>query len=206
MALNLTTTLNNTITKSELDANFAAIQAKFSGGVDDHDIKASAGISLTKLAGSMEYCLITLETRGDTTGLTVGGQLRDEVPFPGLDATQSIWTLKAASWVCTDTGTASTAKFDVEWGTYAADGTYAVVETLINAETLTFPSGGGTANSKQCTIDESEVAFHASLSSVFRLTVDTTHADALKIAAGDVPATPQYLKVSLLLERQIQAP
>ena len=204
MALNLTTTLNNTITKSELDDNFAAIQAKFSGGIDDHDIKASAGISLAKLAGSMEYCLITLETRGDGTGLnTASSQLRDEVPFPGLDGTQDQWTLAAASWVATDTGTASTAKFDVEWGTYAADGAYAVVETLINAETLIFPSGGGVANSKQCTIDEQEVAFHASLSSVFRLTIDTAHADALDDT--DTPASPSYLKVSLLLERPIQS-
>ncbi|MAH50216.1 hypothetical protein CMI37_30630 [Candidatus Pacearchaeota archaeon] len=205
MALNLTTTLNNTITKSELDDNFAAIQAKFSGGIDDHDIKASAGISLAKLAGSMEYCLITLETRGDGTGLnTASSQLRDEVPFPGLDATQSIWTLKAASWVATDAGDSSTAKFDVEWGQYAADGTYSVIETLINAETLIHATGGGTAMSKQCTIGEGEVAFHASLSRVFRLTIDTALAEALNDT--DTPASPSYLKVSLLLERQIQAP
>jgi len=204
MALNLTTTLNNTITKSELDDNFAAIQTKFSGGIDDHDIKTGAGISIAKLAASMEYCLVTLETRGDAIGLTGTDQLRDEVPFPGLNATHSIWSLKAASWVCTDTGTASTAKFNVEWGTYAADGSYSKVDDLILEETLSFPSGGGTANSKQCTINEDQVEFHGSLSRVFRLVVDTDHEDALKITAGDIPATPQYLKVSLLLERPIQ--
>ena len=204
MTLALTTTLAATITKSELDANFDAIQSKFSAGIDNSDIKSGAGISITKLSAKNEYCLVTLESRGDGTGLdTASSQLRDEVPFPGLDGTQDQWTLAAASWVATDTGTASTAKFDVEWGTYAADGAYAVVETLINAETLIFPSGGGVANSKQCTIDEQEVAFHASLSSVFRLTIDTAHADALDDT--DTPASPSYLKVSLLLERPIQS-
>tara|TARA_Y100000310_G_C20616448_1_gene780899 strand:- start:516 stop:1127 length:612 start_codon:yes stop_codon:yes gene_type:complete len=203
MTLALTTTLAATITKSELDANFDAIQSKFSAGIDNSDIKSGAGISITKLSAKNEYCVVTLESRGDGTGLTAADQYRDEVPFPGLDGTQDQWTLTAASWVATDTGTASTAKFDVEWCQYAADGARSVIETLINAETLSFPSGGGVANSKQCTIDEQEVAFHASLSRVFALKVDTAHADAL--ADTDTPASPSYLKVSLLLERPIQS-
>ena len=202
MVLSLTTSLSSTISKTELQDNFTSIQTKFNGGIDNSDIKASAGIVASKLAAANEYCVVTLETRGESGGIAATG-IRDEVPFPGLEGEQNFWSLKAASWVCTDVGTASTARFDVEWGEYAADGSYSVVETLINAETLTFPSGGGTANSKQCTVNEAAVEFDASLSRVFRLTIDTVHTDAL--STDDDPSAPVYLKVSLLLERQIQA-
>ena len=143
-----------------------------------------------------------MESRGDGTGLTANNQYRDEVPFPGLSGSDAAWSLKAASWVCTDVGAASTAKFDVEWCQYAADGSRSVITTPINAEVLTKGSAGVT-NSKQCTIDAAAIEFHASLSRVFALKVDTLLATAMDDT--DTPADPSYLKVSLLLERDIQS-
>jgi len=203
MTLSLTTSLSSTISKSELESNFTDIQSKFSGGVDNSDIKTGAGIDITKLSAYKEYVVVTLATGGDSDGLDAADQYRDYVPFPGLSATQSTWTLVAASWVCTDVGTASTAKFDVEWCQYTADGTLEVVSTPIDAEELT--KGGATiTNAKQCEVDSSSIAFDGVLSRFFALKVNTAHADALGNTPDAVDARV-ILKVSLLLERNLQA-
>ena len=202
MTISLTTSLSSTITKSELEGNFTTITNKFNGGIDNTDIKSGAGIDVSKLSAAKEYCVVTLESRGDTAGLDAADQYRDEVPFPGLSGNEASWTLKAASWVCTDVGAASTAKFDVEWCEYADAGTRSVISTPINAQTLIKGSGAVT-NSKQCSIAAATIAFSSTQSRVFALKVDTLLATAMD--DGDIPASPSYLKVSLLLERDIQA-
>ena len=201
MTLSLTTSLASTITKSELEANFTSIQSKFSAGIDNSDISTGAAIAVSKLAASKEYMTLTLESRGDGTGLDTDNQFRDMVPLPGLSGNQSSWSLKAASWVCTDVG-GGTATFDVEWAQYDANGNYANVTTPIAAEVLTKGSATVT-NAKQCTIDAASIAFDASLSRFFALKVTNPDADAMNDT--DTPASPSYLKVSLLLERDIQA-
>ena len=202
MTISLTTSLASTITKSELEGNFTTIANKFNAGIDNTDIKTGAGIAISKIAATKEYCVVTLESRGDATGLTVGNQYRDEVPFPGLSGTEAAWSLKSASWVCTDVGAASTSTFDIEWCEYADAGTRTVITTPINAEVLTKGSGAIT-NSRQCTIDAATIAFSAAQSRVFALKIETLLATAMDDT--DTPASPSYLKVSLLLERDIQA-
>ena len=202
MTLKLTTSLSSTITKSELESNFTSIQSKFAGAIDNSDIKTGAGIDITKLSAYKEYVVVTLSTGGDAQGFDTADQYRDFVPLPGLSASQATWTLAAASWICTDVGTASTAKFDVEWCEYDANGNFVVVSTPINEETLTKGSSTIT-NAKQCTVDSSSIAFDGSLSRFFALKVDTVHADALDSA--DAVDARIVLKVSLLLERNIQA-
>ena len=197
MTLSLTTSLSSTISKSELEGNFTDIQSKFSGGVDNSDIKTGAGIDITKLSAYKEYVVVTLSTGGDAQGFDAADQYRDYVPFPGLNATQSSWTMVAASWMCTDVGTASTAKFDIEWCEYSADGTFGVVTTPVDAQSLVHGGGSPITNAGQCDIDASAIAFHGSLSRFFALKVDTLHADAVDARV--------VLKVSLLLERNLQA-
>ena len=197
MALTLTTSLSDTITKSELEGNFTSIANKF-GAIDN---KASAGIAISKLAATKEYVVITLESRGDGTGLDTDDQYRDMVTLPGLSGNENNWTLAQAAWVCTDVG-AGSATFDVEWANYDANGNYAVVSTPIAAEVLTKGSSTVT-NAKQCTVDAAAIAMNASLTGVFALKV--TNPNAAAMDDTDTPASPSYLKVSLLLERDIQA-
>lgn len=203
MTISLTTTLASTITKSELEGNFTTLESKFAAGIDNSDIKNGAAIAVSKLAASKEYCVVTLESRGDGTGLDTGDQYRDEVPFPGLSGAEPAWTLKSASWVCTDVGTSTTATFDIEWCEYADTGTRSVISTPINAEPLTKGSGSAVTNSRQCTVDAAAIAFSSSQSRVFALKIETLLAEAMNDT--DIPASPSYLKVSLLLERDIQA-
>jgi len=114
VALTLTTSLSSTISKSELETNFTNIENKF-GAIDNSDIKNGAGIAIDKLEASKEYVVVVLETKGDATGWNTDDQYRDYVSLPGT-TDQSAWTLKAASWVCTDVGDGSTVPtFDVEW-------------------------------------------------------------------------------------------
>jgi len=202
VTLSLTTSLSSTITKSELEGNFTSIQSKFSAGIDNSDIKSGAGINISKLSASKEYTTVTLETRADGTGLNTTDQLRDIVPFPGLTGNSSSWTLKSAAWACTDVG-GGTGTFEIIWAQYDADGNYAAVRTLIEEEVLT--KGTDTVfNAKQCVVDNSTVDFDSALTRCFVLNVGSTDdSDALNPA--DVPPTPRLLKVTLLLERDIQA-
>ena len=147
-----------------------------------------------------------LETKGDNTGINTDDQYRDYVSLPGLSGNQNAWSLKAASWVCTDVGDGSTVPtFDIEWQqwvtTTGAGGT-ASVTTVIAAEPLTKGSGGE-LNAAQCTVDAAAFAFHAANTGVFALKITHPYADAL--TDDDTPPLPKFLKVSLLLERDIQA-
>ena len=206
MTLTLNKSLSSTITKSELETNFTDIENKF-GAIDNSDIKAGAGIAISKLEASKEYVVVVLETRGDGTGWTVDDQYRDYVSLPGITSTQSVWTLKAASWVCTDVGDGSPeTTFDVEWQhwtTATGAGGTASVTTLIAGETLDKGSGG-LLNAGQCVVDHtSTFAFHSANTGVLALKV--THANSATLNPADAPAAPIFLKVSLLLERDLQA-
>jgi len=206
VTLTLNKSLSSTITKSELETNFTDIENKF-GAIDNSDIKAGAGIAISKLEAAKEYVVIVLETRGDATGLSVADQYRDYVSLPGITSNQSAWTLKAASWVCTDVGDGSTVpSFTVEWQHWTqatgAGGT-ASVTTVIAAEPLVTGSGGE-LNAGQCTVDHTTTfAFHSANTGVFALKVIQEYADAL--TDTDTPPLPKFLKVSLLLERDLQA-
>ena len=207
MALTLTTSLSSTISKTELQDNFTSIQAKFNGGIDNSDIKASAGIAISKLAAAKEYVVLVLETRGDSTGLNTDDQYRDYVSLPGLSGNQAAWTLTNASWVCTDVGDGSSVPtFDVEWQHWDSDagsGNTTNVTRVIAAEPIVTGSGSDSFNAAQCTVDATAFAFHATKTGVFALKITNPYADTLTDA--DTPPTPLFLKVSLLLERDIQA-
>ena len=205
MSLILTTTLSNTISKSELEANFSSIQTKFSGGIDNSDIRGNAGISIDKLDASKEYVIVMLKSQADGTGLDTADQYRDFVAVPGLSADQANWTLKGASWLCVDVGTGA-ASFDIEWCNYDDDGEIQTQSTVISDEDITKASVGAannTANAGQCTVDSAALPFDGAAARFFALKVNTADAGALEPAGTS--AAPSFLTVSLLLERAIQA-
>ena len=206
MALTLTTSLSSTITKSELQDNFTSIQEKFNGGIDNSDIKAAAGIVASKLAASKEYCAITLRTGGDAQGFDVDNQYRDFVAFPGLSDTssasfQNSWSLKSASWVCTDVGGGS-GSFDVEWCEYNASGVFNLVSSLITDEVIDQAASAAT-NAGMCVIDNSAIHFNDTLGRFFAL--KTASIDANTLSVADAVDARNMLSVTLLLERDIQA-
>ena len=204
MTLSLTTSLSSTITKSELESNFTDIQNKFSAGIDNSDIKSGAGIDISKLTAQKEYVVVTLETRGEAAGLAVDDEYRDYTSLPGITGNQSAWTLVAASWVCTDVGDGSTVPtFDVEWLHWDSDaGTNTVATTVIADEPLSKGSDSE-LNAKQCNVDSTSFSYHGSKTGVFALKITNPYTDAL--TDDDDPSAPKFLKVSLLLERDIQA-
>ena len=205
MTLSLTTSLSSTITKAELQDNFTSIQSKFSAGIDNSDIKAAAGIAVSKLAARKEYCAITLRTGGDAQGFDVDNQYRDFVAFPGLSdsgsaAFQNSWSLKSASWVCTDVGGGS-GSFDVEWCEYNASGAFVLVSSLITDEVID-QAGSAATNAGMCVVDNNTVAFDNALGRFFALKTASTDANTLSVA--DAVDARNMLSVTLLLERDIQ--
>ena len=192
MSLTLTTSLSSTITKSELEGNFTSIANKF-GAIDNTDIKASAGIAISKLAASKEYVTIVLDNTAYTWGSA--GSVIAIAPLPGLSSTQNDWTLKTAAWFVSDTGS-SAGTIDVALAYYNS-GTLTDVTVLIDEESLTV-SADGSGNSGQATLDATAVAYHSSQNRVLVLRQGATTGTGVLNAAG-------FVGVTLLLERDLQA-
>ena len=191
MALTLTTSLSSTITKSELEGNFTSIANKF-GAIDNSDIKASAGIAISKLAASKEYVTVVLDNTAFTW--SSAGTVIAIAPLPGLSSTQNDWTLKAASWFVSDGGSAA-GTIDVALAYYNS-GTLTDVTVLVDEESMTVSSDGN-GNSGQCTIDASAVAYHSSQNRVLVLRQGATTGTGVLNSAG-------IIGVTLLLERDLQ--
>ena len=192
MALTLTTSLASTITKSELESNFTSIANKF-GAIDNSDIKAAAGIAISKLAAAKEYVTVVLANPSYTWGSAAA--IIAVAPLPGLSSTQNDWTLKAAAWVCEDVGTAA-GTIDVVLGYYSS-GSLSDSSVLVDEESMTIDTNN-LYNSGQCTIDAAAVAYHASQNRVLVLRQGATVGTAILNAGG-------HIGVTLLLERDIQA-
>ena len=193
MTLSLTTSLSSTITKSELEGNFTSIQNKFNAGIDNTDIKAGAGIDISKLSASKEYTAIVLSNPAYTWGLP--GAVIAIAPLPGLSGTQSSWTLKAANWIVSDGGS-SAGTLDVAL-VYFNSGTLTDVSVLINEESMTVSSDGN-GNSGTCTIDASSVPYDSSDARLLVLRQGATVGTGVLNSAG-------HVGVTLLLERNIQS-
>ena len=195
MALSLTTSLNNTITKAELDGNFTSIQEKFNGGIDNSDIKASAGIAISKLAAAKEYVTVNLMNPE-----YVWGNADDVIAaagLPGLEGNQADWTLVKAKWFIQDTGTVA-GTLDVALVEINGSGVLVDVTVLVNEETMTIVSNN-TYAAGECTILSSgAIEYHESKHYLLVLRQGATEGTAVQNAAG-------IIGVTLLLERDIQA-
>ena len=192
MALTLTTSLSSTITKSELEGNFTSIANKF-GAIDNSDIKASAGIAISKLAAAKEYVTVVLDNTAFTW--SSAGTVIAIAPLPGLSSTQNDWHLEAASWFVSDTGS-SAGTIDVALAYYNS-GTLTDATVLINEQSMTVSSDGN-GNSGQCSLTSQDVAFHSSQNRVLVLRQGATTGTGVLNSGG-------FIGVTLLLERDLQA-
>lgn len=178
------------VNSSELVENFSAIATKF-GNVDNSDIKASAGIELSKLAASYEYVTVNLEYRIVGAGTFPAANTVLAV-HPMYNDGKGAWSTAAYSWATNDVG-AQTGAVTLQWGKYDASGTWATTSTIVSGELL----NGGTNNTpfQDGATNSTSLAWTQS-AMAFRLIVATQDATAL-FTDGD------FLTVNVLLKRQI---
>ena len=194
MTLSLTTSLASTITKSELQDNFSAIQTKFSAGIDNSDISTSAGIAISKLDASKEYVAINLQNP-EYTWASAGDPIA-MAGLPGLSGNQAAWTLKKAKWFVKDTGS-SAGTLDVVLCKVDGSGDLQDVTVLCNEISMTVIADGK-FNAGEATIAASSVSYHSSDHHLLLLRQGATTGTGVLNAAG-------IIGVTLLLERDIQA-
>ena len=195
MALALNTTLSATITKSELDGNFASIQEKFNGGIENSDIKAAAGIAISKLAASKEYVTVNLMNPEYVWGSA--GDVIAAAGLPGLEGTQADWTLVRAKWFIQDTGTTA-GTLDVALVEINGSGALVDVTVLVNEETMTIVANNTYAAGECPILASGAIEYHDSKHYLLVLRQGAGEGLGVLNAAGIVGVT-------LLLERDIQA-
>jgi hypothetical protein len=196
MTLTLTTTLSAAIDKTELESNFSSIANKFSGAIDNSDIKTGAGIDVTKLNAYKEYVTVTLARYDYTWGSAEATVAM--AALPGLSAAQSTWTLAEANWFISDTGS-SAGSFDVYLGYYDGNGDLQKEGTELLQEVSLTVTVDGKGNSGEAAITNATVAYHSSTPRLLVLRQGGTVGTGVLNSAGT-------LGVTLLLERNIQAP
>lgn len=192
MALTLTTLDSTTVIRSEIQGNFTTIASKF-GAIDNSDIKAAAGIAISKLAAAKEYVTVVLDNTAYAWGSA--GATIAIAPLPGLSSTQNDWSLKVASWFISDTGSAA-GTIDVALAYYDS-GTLTDATVLINEQSMTV-SADDSGNAGQCGLTSQAVAYHASQNRVLVLRQGATTGTGVLNSAG-------FIGVTLLLERDLQA-
>lgn len=126
MAINLGTgypLAAGAVTRSVLNAIFAAIVSKFAGGIDNSDISASAAIATSKLAADNYELLIPFTIMGTVTaneGLLAGTgsyHVVGSVPYDAAAATYTIVGLDSMTYAA---GARTAAVYTLLYGTAAA--------------------------------------------------------------------------------------
>ena len=198
MALAITyPTLSNPANKVEVETNFDDVVNKF-GTIGNEDIRASAGIELSKLAASYQEVWLDLQFFYDSYGAWPGVAATtplDAFPLPGSDA-DTAWVCTDVSWVCSDTGTTA-GSFDVRYGAYVA-GTWTNAGSIITAVSMPVVGAGNLGNQGRA-LEGGTVSLTQSA---------TVRAIALMSAGVGVAvmnAATTFLKVSVCLKRQIIA-
>lgn len=206
MALTITNpTLSNPANKSQIEANFTDVTAKFNAGITTADISSTAGITNAQLANSIYEVVVNLTcgAEGWQAG-TAAGDLLALAAIPGTSGSDGTYTGIAYSWACTDCG-AQTGQFRVEWGYFDATGVWTVVSTPIAATTLTAlsatnetPGAGGATFTTAFTLATDFTAANQG-PRFFALVMATDDATAMSTAGGAIH--PSILTVTLKLKR-----
>lgn len=189
MSLTLTNpTLAGVVDATDINENFADVTSKF-GNIDNSDIKAAAGIALSKLAASYEYLPISVRLTDGTAA--------NEHLVPVYDDGKGNWTVVATQWATADTGTngagAAVAVVTIQWGVYndaATPGAFTSASTIDTIALVgdALASQGIDSSPTTTTLTFGAAGVYRSL----RFYVSTTDADC---------GSPIY--VTLLLKRQI---
>lgn len=204
MTLTITNpTLSNPANKSQIEANFADVTAKFNAGITTSDISSTAGITNAQLANSIYEVVVNLQCDDVVWQSANGaGDILAFASIPGTSGSDGTYTGIAYNWVCTDCG-AQTGLFRVEWGYYSAAGAWTVVSTPINDITLvansaandTAGAGGATFTTAFTLATDFTAANQGPR--MFALVMDTDDATALTTTAG----APAFLSVTMKLKR-----
>jgi hypothetical protein len=120
------------VNSAELVLNFSAISSKFSGNIDNSDIKAAANISLSKLAASYEYITINLTHISNATFPAAAALLAAQ---PMYNDGKGAWTCASYAWFCQDVGSQD-ATITVQWGYYDTGGTWQNTAAIVTGEAL----------------------------------------------------------------------
>lgn len=120
---------------TKIDANFNAVVSKF-GNIDNADIKAAAGIDISKLSAShFEVVFNLCLTANNAIPAANANRPLVLCAVPQDDTTSSYLTTSYA-WACTDSGTAgTTTTFKVEYGSFTGAGNIWVNHQTILAAT-----------------------------------------------------------------------
>jgi hypothetical protein len=203
MALAITyPTLSNPANKVEVETNFDDVVNKF-GTIGNEDIRASAGIELSKLAASYQEVWFDLLWH---QGLAVGGANwsavgvsattpLDHFPLPGSDA-DTAWVATDVSWVCTDTGSVA-GSFDIRYGAYVA-GTWTNAGSIITAVSMPVVGAGNLGN-------QGRALGGGTVSLTQSATVRAIALMSAGVGVAVMNAAATFLKVSVCLKRQIIA-
>ena len=200
-----TPTLATVADKTEIEANFQAVEDHHNAGHTTADLTADAGILNAQLANSIYEVLVNLVcTDVVWQSADAAGDILALASIPGTSGGDDTYTGIAYNWACTDCG-AQSGLFRIEWGYFDSAGAWQVVSTPINDVTLTSNSA---ANN---TAGASGAAFSTVLSlatdytpanqgpRMLALVMDTDDATALSTTAG----TPNFLSVTLKLKRTL---
>jgi hypothetical protein len=187
MALTLTNpTLGpGVVDATEINENFSDISSKF-GNIDNSDIKASAGIALSKLAASYEYLPVSVKL--------TDGTATNEYLVPLYNDSKGDWSVVGTQWATADTGTPTgTCVVTIEWGVYngaATPGAFTVTSTI---DTVALAGDAIASQGVDASPTTSTLAFGgAGVYRALRFYISTTDADC---------GSPIF--VTLLLKRQI---
>jgi hypothetical protein len=124
--------LSNPISKSEIEANQAALVAKL-GAVTSSDLDATAGLLSTQLAAPYQEMWVRLQARGTWPG---GNAILDSFVLPNdAPPASSLWYVDYIMWVCTDIGDGA-GTFDIQYGAYNGLGIWTSAATIATATTI----------------------------------------------------------------------
>jgi hypothetical protein len=195
MAITITNlTLSATYSKSQLEANFADISAKFAGGIRSPDLASDAGITPAQMSASLQEIFLVLRVRAADLagGWPAANTVVDEIPLPGSNGDMQ-WTLRDVSWACTDTGTGA-GRFRIEQGVRGATGVWAGT-TTIGAITIANAAVANDANDGKAIEGTSVAVSYAADNRSLALVSDNADAATVSAAGSYFVATMRLTRV-----------
>lgn len=127
---------STTLSAADLDTNFTDVENILNGGLTTANLSGSAGITNSQLANSQFETIVNLSVQldgGSTTQPSTSVPLAI-VGIPGTSSTGN-WTVKSATLVCTDNGTAGNTTYKVEFGEIVA-AAWSNVTTIISSNNV----------------------------------------------------------------------
>lgn len=200
MAINLGTgypLAAGAVARATLNTILAAIVSKFSGGIDNSDVSASAAITPTKLSASnMEWTAHLIYTGAMAAWPAVGATTPlVAIPMPGQSGDTS-WVATDVSWVCNDAGDGA-GSFDVRYGSFNGAGAWANAGSITTGVTIALAGAANTGNEGRSTRLSVSIPNGADVTSIALMSAGA--------GVGVLSAATGFLCVSVRLRRVLQS-